>query len=114
MTNKFYNEKANLSVYIANLGEYVKGNLVGDWISLPIEESDFEDFLKTIGNPEDLKSFKGTVPEELVECHSRIESTIDELAQKLEEQVDHTKKSLQEKESTPCIVTGKQIGRAHV
>ena len=52
MTNKFYNETATLSVYIANLDEYVKGNLVGDWISLPIEESDFEEFLKTIGNPE--------------------------------------------------------------
>ena len=54
MTNKFYNEKANLSVYIANLEEYVKGNLVGDWVSLPIEENDFEDFLKTIGNPEEI------------------------------------------------------------
>ena len=53
-TNKFYNEKANLSVYIANLDEYVKGNLVGDWVSLPIDEDDFEDFLKTIGNPEEL------------------------------------------------------------
>ena len=52
MTNKFYNEKANLSVYVANIEEYVKGNLVGDWISLPIEEDDFEEFLKTIGNPE--------------------------------------------------------------
>lgn len=37
MTNKFYNKKASLSVYIVNLAEYVKGNLVGDWISLPIE-----------------------------------------------------------------------------
>lgn len=52
MTNKFYNENAPLSVYIANLDEYVKGNLVGDWVSLPIDEDDFEDFLKTIGNPE--------------------------------------------------------------
>lgn len=52
MTNKFYNKKANLSVYIANMEEYVKGNLVGDWVSLPIDEDDFEDFLKTIGNPE--------------------------------------------------------------
>ena len=54
MTNKFYNENAPLSVYIANLDEYVKGNLVGDWVSLPIEEDDFEDFLKTIGNPEEI------------------------------------------------------------
>ena len=51
MTNKFYNEKANLSVYVANLEEYVNGNLIGDWISLPIEENDWKDFLKTIGNP---------------------------------------------------------------
>ena len=54
MTNKFYNENAPLSVYIANLDEYVKGNLVGDWVSLPIDEDDFEDFLKTIGNPEEI------------------------------------------------------------
>ena len=51
-TNKFYNDTSALSVYIANLGEYTNGKLVGDWISLPIEEADFEDFLKTIGNPE--------------------------------------------------------------
>ena len=54
MTNKFYNEKANLSVYIANLEEYVKGNLVGGWVSLPIKANDWKDFLKTIGNPEEL------------------------------------------------------------
>ena len=52
--NKFYNEKANLSVYIANLEEYVKGNLVGDWVSLPIKANDWKDFIKTIGNPEEL------------------------------------------------------------
>ena len=52
--NKFYKETANLSVYIANLDEYVKGNLMGDWVSLPIEEDDFKDFLKTIGNPEEI------------------------------------------------------------
>ena len=53
-TNKFYKETAPLSVYIANLEEYNNGNLVGDWISLPIEESDWKDFLKTIGNPEEI------------------------------------------------------------
>ena len=54
MTNKFYNETAALSVYIANLDEYVKGTLMGDWVSLPIEENDWKDFLKTIGNPEEI------------------------------------------------------------
>ena len=52
-TNKFFKETAILSVYITNLDEYVKGNLMGEWVSLPIEESDFKDFLKTIGNPEE-------------------------------------------------------------
>ena len=55
MTNKFYNEIATLSVYIANLDEYVKGNLIGDWISLPIKKGDFRDFLFSIGNPEKIK-----------------------------------------------------------
>lgn len=61
MTNKFYNEKANLSVYVVNLAEYDKCNLVEDytpcnptegWVSLPINKEDWEEFLKTIGNPE--------------------------------------------------------------
>ena len=55
MTNKFYNEIATLSVYIANLDEYNNGNLIGDWISLPIKKRDFRDFLFTIGNPEKIK-----------------------------------------------------------
>ncbi len=61
MTNKFYNEKAALSVYVVNLAEYDKCNLSKDyanstptegWVSLPINKEDFEEFLKTIGNPE--------------------------------------------------------------
>ena len=55
MTNNFYNGKATLSVYIVNLDEYVKGNLVGDWVSLPIKKKGFRDFLFTIGNPEKVK-----------------------------------------------------------
>ena len=54
MTNKFYNETAPLSVYIANLAEYNNSNLIGGWVSLPIEENDWKDFLKTIGNPEEI------------------------------------------------------------
>ena len=60
MTNKFYNETANLSVYVVNLEEYDKCNLeedympcnpTEDWVSLPIGKADWEDFLTTIGNP---------------------------------------------------------------
>lgn len=53
MTNILYSKNAPLNIYVANLAEYNNGNLVGSWISLPIEKSDFKDFLKTIGNPEE-------------------------------------------------------------
>ena len=53
--NKLYKETAVLSVNIINLTEYNNnGKLIGGWVSLPIEESDFKDFLKTIGNPEEI------------------------------------------------------------
>ena len=51
MTNILYSKTAPLNIYVANLAEYNNGNLVGSWISLPIEENDWKDFLKTIGNP---------------------------------------------------------------
>ena len=62
MTNKFYTKTANLSVYVVNLAEYDKYNLVEDytnpnqtegWVSLPINKEDWEEFLTTIGNPEE-------------------------------------------------------------
>ena len=52
MTNEFYSENAIINIYIANLDECNSNNKVGDWISLPIDEYDFKDFLKAIGNPE--------------------------------------------------------------
>lgn len=52
MTNKFYRKDAIINVYVADIAEYNNnGNLVGGWVSLPIEKSDFKAFLKTIGNP---------------------------------------------------------------
>lgn len=34
-----------LKVYVANLGKYNEGELVGDWISLPVENEELEKFL---------------------------------------------------------------------
>lgn len=34
-----------LNVYVANLGKYNEGELVGDWISLPVEEEELDKFL---------------------------------------------------------------------
>lgn len=33
---------ANISIYIANLGKYNEGYLVGEWIDLPVTEEEFE------------------------------------------------------------------------
>ena len=62
MTNKFYRKDATINVYVVNIEEYDKCNLEEDytpfnpteaWVSLPIKKSDWKDFLKTIGNPEE-------------------------------------------------------------
>lgn len=37
------------SVWVGNLGKYNEGELVGEWISLPFTEEDFEKLLKRIG-----------------------------------------------------------------
>lgn len=52
MANKFYRKDAIINVYVANLEKYEDGNLVGDWVSLPIKKKDFRDFLMTIGKPQ--------------------------------------------------------------
>ena len=87
MTNKFYNETAPLNIYAANLEEYVKGNLVGDWISLPIKENDWKDFLKTIGNPEEIAihDFENNSGIEGVEIGEYMSLTaLNELAKRIE------------------------------
>lgn len=38
-----------LKAYVENLGKYNEGELVGDWIDLPISEEDFNKVLKEIG-----------------------------------------------------------------
>lgn len=39
--------------FIANLGKYNEGELVGKWINFPIDEDDFQDELQSIGVKED-------------------------------------------------------------
>ena len=63
MTNKFYRKDAIINVYVVNLEEYDKYNLIEDytnlnptegWVSLPINKEDWKEFIKTIGNPEEI------------------------------------------------------------
>ena len=42
-----------MKAYITNLGKYTEGELVGKWISFPIDEDDFQDELESIGVKED-------------------------------------------------------------
>lgn len=44
MANKFYRKDAIINVYVANLEKYEGGNLVGDWVSLPIKKRTLETF----------------------------------------------------------------------
>ena len=37
-----------LNLYVANLAEYVKGNLVGEWLELPLEEEELTEALNRI------------------------------------------------------------------
>ena len=88
MTNITYRKDATINIYVANLAEYTKGKLVGSWVSLPIEENDWKDFLKTIGNPEeiaihDYENNSGFDSLE-IEYYSSI-SYLNKLARKLEE-----------------------------
>lgn len=42
-------EPIEFKAYVTNLGKYNEGELVGDWVSFPIDEDDFEDVLEQIG-----------------------------------------------------------------
>lgn len=41
-----YDETAPIRVYVANLGKYNEGELVGTWLSLPMEEDDISEALR--------------------------------------------------------------------
>ena len=37
-----------IKLYVANLGKYVEGSLVGGWIALPVDEEEFKTFLTDV------------------------------------------------------------------
>lgn len=51
--DKTLNEDANNQIYfrayVANLGKYNEGELVGTWVDFPIDEDDFDEVLRRIG-----------------------------------------------------------------
>lgn len=48
LNSERYDENAICNIYIANLGKYNEGELVGGWIALPVEEEELNEFLKEV------------------------------------------------------------------
>lgn len=46
INTKHYDENAPIRIYVANLGKYNEGELVGSWISLPIDEDELNEILE--------------------------------------------------------------------
>ena len=48
---------ALLKVFVTNLGKYNEGELIGEWVSLPISESELEEVLERIGINEQYEEY---------------------------------------------------------
>ena len=46
-----------LKVFVTNLGKYNEGELIGEWVSLPISESELEEVLERIGINEEYEEY---------------------------------------------------------
>ena len=46
-----------LNLYISNLGKYVEGFLVGEWVELPVPTEELDEVLKRIGINEEYEEF---------------------------------------------------------
>ena len=47
---------ANISIYLTNLGKYNEGFLIGEWVSLPVDEDELNEVFKRIGSTKNTKS----------------------------------------------------------
>ena len=48
---------ALLKVFVTNLGKYNEGELIGEWVSLPVDESELEEVLERIGINEEYEEY---------------------------------------------------------
>ena len=77
-----------LKVFITNLGKYNEGELIGEWVSLPVDESELEEVLERIGINEEyeeyfITDFETEIDGLNVDEYSNIEE-LNELAAQLE------------------------------
>lgn len=79
---------AKLSVYITNLGKYNEGELVGEWVDLPVSEEELDEVYKRIGindyyEETFITDYESDVPGLTVDEYDSI-STLNEMAEKIE------------------------------
>ena len=77
-----------LKVFITNLGKYNEGELIGEWVSLPVDENELEEVLERIGINEEyeeyfITDFETEIDGLNVDEYSNIEE-LNELAEQLE------------------------------
>ncbi len=77
-----------LKVFITNLGKYNEGELIGEWVSLPVDENELEEVLECIGINEEyeeyfITDFETEIDGLNVDEYSNIEE-LNELAAQLE------------------------------
>lgn len=46
-----------LKVFVTNLGKYNEGELIGEWVSLPVDENELEEVLERIGINEEYEEY---------------------------------------------------------
>ena len=77
-----------LKVFVTNLGKYNEGELIGEWVSLPVDESELEEVLERIGINEQyeeyfITDFETEIDGLKVDEYSNLEE-LNELAAQLE------------------------------
>lgn len=73
----------NIRVYVANLAKYNEGKMVGEWISLPMDEEELEDKIKKIlGDDEEYIIHAHEAPFKIGE-HNSVD-WVNEIAEKIE------------------------------
>ena len=78
-----------LKVFVTNLGKYNEGELIGEWVSLPVDESELEEIMERIGINEQYEEYFITDYETefdslKVDEYSNLEE-LNELAEQLED-----------------------------
>ena len=78
-----------LKIYLTNLGKYNEGYLIGEWVSLPVDDEELEEVKKRIGINEYyeewfITDYETDIDGVEVNEYSNID-TLNELAEKLEE-----------------------------